>query len=86
MYQKILSHIKWLWLNGRQLHIILAAHVFLDAIRKDKAVVRHYHSVLSVCILDEFKKVPQYKTVGKLNQIAFANNAAKRYLELWLRK
>lgn len=86
MLKKIRSNIKWVWINGRNLHVIIAGRIFINSLRKDKSFARQYQAVIACCIMDEFKNVRPYKTVGKLDQIAFANNAAKRYLELWLRK
>lgn len=62
----------------------LAVKILIDALRKDEGLYYAYQANIAVSFQDEMRKENEYKTVGKLDIHAISNNAAKRFLDLFI--
>lgn len=83
---KFVQWIRMLWVNKKNLHVILAAEVFLGALKKDKGAQQGYQAAIAMCVYDELKRIPGHKTIGRVNLHAVGNNVGKRFLAIWLAK
>ncbi len=85
-HNKFIQWVRLMWANRGSLHVILAAEIFLGAVKKDKSVQQGYQAAIAMCVYDELKRIPQHKTLGRINLNAVGNNVGKRFLAMWLAK